>query len=211
MNINPDKIEARLQLTREAEMKDCPPPPGLSSEPNQPAAVLIPLLNDGVEWKILFIKRTQQQEDRHSGQVAFPGGRVDARDPSLEATALREAAEEIGLAPEAVRILGRSCPVTTVTGYQITPIVGLLPWPIPLTLSAAEVEKTLLFPLDWLIDPANHRTELWQSPFQPGTRIPVVFFNEFQGEILWGASARILLDFLEIVQLFPACSGSHQG
>jgi 8-oxo-dGTP pyrophosphatase MutT (NUDIX family) len=211
MIVDPDKIMARLQLTREAEMNDCPPLPGLSSEPNQPAAVLIPLLNDGVGWKILFIKRTQQQEDRHSGQVAFPGGRVDDKDPSLEATALREAAEEIGLAPEAVRILGRSCPVTTVTGYQITPIVGLLSWPVSLTLSAAEVEKTLLIPLDWLTDPNHQRTELWQSPFQPGNRIPVIFFNEYQGEILWGATARILLDFLEIVQLFPAGIDPHQG
>jgi hypothetical protein len=79
--------------------------------------------------------------------------------------------------------------------------VGILPWPVPLVLSTDEVEKTLVIPLDWLVDPANRRTERWQSRSLSGKEIPVIFFDEFGGEVLWGATAQILIDFLELIQL----------
>jgi len=201
MRIDPDKITQLLAQSRTDYVSTCPPLPGVLAETNQPAAVLIPLLKDLETWKILFIKRTVHQNDRHSGQIAFPGGRFDSVDSSLERTALRETYEEIGLNPDSVQILGQSCSMITVTGYEVTPFVGILPWPIPLNLSREEVEKTLLIPLEWLIKPKNHRTELWRPGSAPDIELPVIFYKEFEGEVLWGASAQILVDFLDLVGL----------
>ena len=201
MSIDPQKITALLAQTRDEDPITCPPLPGIQGKANQPAAVLIPLLFDRGEWKILFIKRTKHETDRHSGQIAFPGGRFDKKDPSLMQTALRESAEEIGLDPTSVEILGQSCSMITVTGYEVTPFVGILSWPIGLTLSPEEVEKILLIPITWLADSRNHRIELWTPRTNPDAKLPVIFFNEFDGEVLWGATAQILVDFLDLTQL----------
>lgn len=203
MSIDPQRISVLLAQTRDEDLLTCPPLPGIQTTPNQPAAVLIPILFDQDEWKILFIKRTQHDDDRHSGQIAFPGGRLDKDDPSLQHTALRESAEEIGLDPASVNILGQCCSMITVTGYEVTPFAGILSWPQPLKLSPEEVEKTLLIPIDWLVNPSHHRTELWRSRTNPDSELPVIFFNEFDGEVLWGATAQILVDFLELTQLSP--------
>lgn len=201
MRIDPERISQLLAQTRTDNISTCPPLPGIQAAANQPAAVLIPLIKDLDTWNILFIKRTVHQNDRHSGQIAFPGGRYDTVDSSLEKTALRETKEEIGLNPESVQVLGQSCSMITVTGYEITPYVGTLPWPIPLNLSREEVEKTLLIPLDWLAKPENHRTELWRPGSKPDIELPVIFFKEYDGEVLWGASAQILVDFLDLIGL----------
>lgn len=200
MIIQPDRIAQALARANQQESGDCPPLPGLDHERKQPAAVLIPLLLEDQGWKLLFIKRTHQLHDRHSGQIAFPGGRRESGDATLLDTALREAREEIGLDPGEIRILGQSCTITTVTGYQVTPFVGVLPWPTSLSLSGLEVEKTLTIPLAWLLDPQNRRTVPWQSPQEAGREIPVIFFHEFEGEVLWGATARIVADFLDLIR-----------
>ena len=201
MDIQTDRIRKALALVNEQENQACPPLPAIESGRKLPAGVLIPLLQEAGSWKILFIKRTLQQHDRHSGQIAFPGGRAEPGDQGLLQTALREASEEIGLAPGDIRILGRSCSITTVTDYEVSPFVGLLPWPYPLILSPQEVEKTILIPLDWLNDPNNREIKAWQSPKEPGKDLPVIFYNAYEGEILWGATARIVVDFLEIIQM----------
>jgi 8-oxo-dGTP pyrophosphatase MutT (NUDIX family) len=203
MIIDPEKIRKQLSHSELDNPQTCPPGPEIQPHQTSPAAVLIPLVHDGDIWKLLFIKRTQHLYDRHSGQIAFPGGRMDQNDPSLEFTALRETQEEIGVKPTDVEILGQSCSITTVTDYEINPYVGLLPWPYRITLSTEEVEKTVLIPIDWLADPKNHQFRSWESPFAPGMRLPVVFFNEFEGEILWGATAQIVIDFLELIKYIP--------
>jgi 8-oxo-dGTP pyrophosphatase MutT (NUDIX family) len=203
MSIDPQRISSLLAQTQDQDLKTCPPLPGVQAIQNQPAAVLIPILFDQDQWKILFIKRTKHEEDRHSGQIAFPGGRYDMDDPSMQHTALRETAEEIGLNPGSVEILGRACTIVTVTGYEVSPFAGILAWPQPLRLSPEEVEKILLIPINWLSDPNNHRTELWRSRNNQDSELPVIFFNEFEGEILWGATAQILVDFLDIIQVSP--------
>ncbi len=203
MIIDPESIRQQLKLTRVDSSRTCPPLPGIQIRQTKPAAVLIPMVLDGDIWKFLFIKRTHHNNDRHSGQIAFPGGRADQKDPSLEFTALREAKEEIGINPADVNILGQSCSITTVTDYEISPYVGILPWPYHLNLSEEEVEKTILIPIDWLVDPENHQTKAWESLSAGGVKIPVIYFNEFEGEILWGATAQIVIDFLDLIQMAP--------
>lgn len=200
MSFYPEWIRGQLLKTQNQDPKNCPPLHGINGDLTQPAAVLIPLVQEDGIWKLLFIKRTLHKNDPHGGQIAFPGGRMEKEDSSLLDTALREAREEIGLSPNDVEVLGKSCLITTVTDYKINPYVGILPWPYPLVLSLDEVEKTFLIPLDWLIDPAHRQTRSWQSRSTPGKNLPVIFFNEFEGEILWGATAQIVSDFLELIE-----------
>ncbi len=160
----------------------------------RPAAVLIPLYLENGEWRVLLTERTQAVED-HKGQVAFPGGRVDGGDASRTETALREAEEEIGLRREHVRVLGQLDELLTVTQYRITPVVGLIPWPYHFVLSASELSEVFGVPLKWLADPRNLETQL-RDPLAPGPKVPVYYFH-YPGHIIWGATARMLWNFLE--------------
>jgi 8-oxo-dGTP pyrophosphatase MutT (NUDIX family) len=164
----------------------------------RPAAVLIPLLREGEEWRLLFTRRTSSLAE-HSGQVAFPGGRADFDDPGPEATALREAQEEIGVNPAHVRILGRLHDYLTITNYRVTPVVGVIPWPYPLLPASHEVERVFTIPLAWLANPANHeqRQRILPAPYPS---IPVIYFQPYDQEILWGASARFTLALLEALK-----------
>lgn len=168
----------------------------LPEEP-KPAAVLIPLIWVEPEWHILFTRRNANLPE-HSGQVAFPGGRTDPQDHTPETTALREAWEETGIRPGDVRILGRLPKFLTITNYLVTPVVGQIPWPYPLQPALEEVSRIFTIPLNWLADPQNHeeRQRALPAPFAP---ISVIYFKEYDGEILWGASARFTLTFLNIL------------
>ncbi len=172
--------------------------------PPKPAAVLLPLLRREGEWHLLYIRRSERKRDRHSGQVAFPGGRVEPEDRDIVHTALRETHEEVGIANEHVRLLGRLRPYHTITHYQVTPVVGVIPWPYPLQLQRSEVARTFTIPLRWLGDPRNyelrHRESSPQLPLpEPRPEIPVVYYDEYDGETLWGATARMTLSFLHTV------------
>jgi 8-oxo-dGTP pyrophosphatase MutT (NUDIX family) len=161
------------------------------------AAVLIPFAWWKDEWLLVFTRRAETVE-HHKGQVSFPGGGCEMNESTPEATALREAKEEIGLAPEDVRLLGRMNDFITITRYQVTPIVGVIPWPYQFRPESAEVGRVFTIPLLWLAERAN-----WYE--QPATRkgvshpFPVVRYNPYDGEILWGASARITLDLLKTI------------
>ncbi|MDP9096986.1 MAG: CoA pyrophosphatase, partial [Pseudomonadota bacterium] len=117
-----------------------------------PAAVLV-LIVHGPQPGILLTKRTSTLA-KHAGQVAFPGGRIDPEDPSIEAAALREAYEEVGLPPEQPEVLGRLPDYLTGTGFRISPVLALLPSPVMLTPNPNEVEAIFTLPLDVLLDPA---------------------------------------------------------
>ena len=203
MIIHPEAIKQILSEINREDSRICPPLPGIHPDKTEPAAVLIPLILDEGIWKLLFIKRTHHPEDRHSGQIAFPGGRADQADRTLINTALREAEEEIGIKPADIEILGQTPSFTTVTNYRINPFVGIIPWPFRLRLSEEEVQKTLLIPLDWLNDPAHRQQRTWQPTSHPGVDLPVIFFKEYEGEVLWGATAQIVVDFLDIIRLSP--------
>lgn len=168
---------------------------------HRPAAVLLPLLrgdsivSSASPWHLLFIRRAEHPHDRHSGEVAFPGGRVDPLDPDPVATALREAEEEIGLAPDQVEVLGQLPAFHTVSGYRVTPVVGLIPWPLALRPDPTEVAEVFTLPLDWLREPRHRHTRLWPHPGHPQAR-EVIFFQEREGRRLWGVTAWITVDFL---------------
>ena len=161
------------------------------------AAVLCPLINTTSGWHLLLIKRTNTVAD-HKGQVAFPGGACEPIDESLEDTALRETMEEIGVAPKDVRILGKLRGIVTVSSYSITPIVGTFSWPYSLTPSTKEVSRIFTIPLEWLIDPENQEIRMLN---RLGVEIPVIYFKPFDGEILWGATARMVNNLLDVLEL----------
>ncbi len=175
----------------------------------RPAAVLIPLFFASDEdrqnhnWQVLLTRRTEAVAE-HQGQVAFPGGRADPADLSPESTALREAYEEIGLNPTQVRILGRMNRLRTITNYCVTPIVGVIPWPFPIQMEVVEVSRVFSIPLSWLADPGHHETtyRTVPEPFSSilGSKIhPVIYFQTYQDELLWGVSAEITLNFIRIL------------
>jgi 8-oxo-dGTP pyrophosphatase MutT (NUDIX family) len=163
----------------------------------RPAAVLVPLYVDGGEWNVLFTQRTHLVES-HKGQVSFPGGSVDPTDTSRVDTALREAEEEIGLRRQDVRVLGQLDELLTVTQYHITPIVGMFPWPYNFVLSTAELTAVFGAPLTWLANPANLEVQL-REPMAPGPKVPVYYLH-YQGYTIWGATARMLLNLIDIVR-----------
>jgi 8-oxo-dGTP pyrophosphatase MutT (NUDIX family) len=175
----------------------------------RPAAVLIPLFHQDVEeekkhiWQVLFTRRTNTVAE-HQGQVAFPGGSADLTDNSPEMTALREAQEEIGLDPARVRILGTMNRVWTITNYLVTPVVGVIPWPFPIQLEEIEVSRVFSIPLDWLANPNHHETRYRAIP-SPYSQIlnrefhPVIYFQSYQNELLWGVSAEITLRLINIL------------
>lgn len=165
----------------------------------QCAAVLVPLLRRGGEWHLLYTRRTETVE-HHKGQVSFPGGGCSDGEKTPEETALREAREEIGLEPGAVRVLGRLNDVLTITRYRVSLVVGVIPHPYPFQLAPLEVGRVFTIPLKWLATRAN-----WEEqPFSPeGTPrpFPVITYHPYDGEILWGATARMTLNFLEVLGL----------
>ncbi|HFC09642.1 MAG TPA: CoA pyrophosphatase [Chloroflexi bacterium] len=193
-----DDIRRRLAAYRHPPV-DPYPEAALPGRP-RPAAVLIPLFQHEGAWHTLFIHRAPHPHDPHSGQVAFPGGQQERTDPTLVATALRETEEELGLPPHAVRVLGTLPRHRTVSNFWITPVVGGIPWPLPLHPSQSEVVRFFVVPLAWLRDPAHRETRT--RHLGPGLPpISTTFFQPYEGEVIWGATARIVLTLLKALGL----------
>ncbi|HET9914949.1 MAG TPA: CoA pyrophosphatase [Anaerolineales bacterium] len=159
------------------------------------AAVLIPLVWHDEEWHILYTRRTDTVES-HKGQVSFPGGACDEGEATPEQTALREAEEEIGLDPVNVRVLGRLSNLITITYFRVTPVVGVVTWPAVFRVGEHEVARIFTIPLGWLANPSNR----WEFEMQ-GRKRSLIAYHPYDGELLWGATARMTVDFLKILGL----------
>jgi 8-oxo-dGTP pyrophosphatase MutT (NUDIX family) len=159
------------------------------------AAVLIPLVWHDNEWHLLFTRRTDKVES-HKGQVSFPGGACDEGETTPEQTALREADEEIGLNPDNVRVLGRIANMITITYFRVTPVVGVINWPTVFRVGEHEVARVFTIPLAWLANPINR----WEFTM-PGRNRTLIAYHPYDGELLWGATARMTVDFLKVLGL----------
>jgi 8-oxo-dGTP pyrophosphatase MutT (NUDIX family) len=163
--------------------------------------VLVACFEEGGEARIILTKRPDTMPS-HKGEIAFPGGKFDsAVDNDLRATALREAREEIGLDPALVEIVAELDSIMTVAaGFVLTPFVGLLPARPELTPDPTEVVSVFDVAISELLDDITFREEMWDIPPeldpQAGQDRPIHFF-ELESETVWGATARILVSFLE--------------
>ncbi len=158
------------------------------------AAVLVPLFKKGEDCHLLFTKRSEEVK-YHKGEISFPGGVVDEDDSELISTALREAFEEIGLKESDVQIIGLLDDIVTITKFIVTPIVGLFPYPYPFKVSVAEIAELIEVPLASLLDEdCFSEREIFQ-----GGRKEVVYAYQYEKHIIWGATARILKQFLDLI------------
>lgn len=153
-----------------------------------PAAVLMAIV--ARPRPTLLLTRRTETLSRHAGQVAFPGGRVDPGDAGPVAAALREAEEEVGLAPHLVDVLGLGDPYRTTSGFHITPVIGVIPPDLDLRPHEAEVALVFEAPLDVMLEPANHIEQAveWQGQNRH-------FFEiDWDGERVWGATAAMIVN-----------------
>lgn len=160
------------------------------TEELRPAAVLVPVVRRDAGLTILFTQRTDHLYD-HAGQISFPGGRTEAHDESPAATALRETFEEIGLPQSRVEVLGSLSEYTTVTGYRVTPVVGMVNPPLTLSLDSFEVAEAFEVPLTFFLDPGNHQRNTLQ--YQGRTRH--YYAMPYESRYIWGATAGMLMNF----------------
>jgi 8-oxo-dGTP pyrophosphatase MutT (NUDIX family) len=168
----------------------------LPSEGKSPAAVLVPLLDVDGEPHVLYTRRSRQLT-RHRGQVAFPGGRRHPdEDVDLQATALRETHEEIGVVPADVRLLGALDDIETMTSrFVITPFVGVVPHPYAWRAAPGEVDSIFTVPLRVLAAPETARQETWDFR---GRQVPIDVYP-VNGHVIWGATQRITRNLLHVL------------
>jgi 8-oxo-dGTP pyrophosphatase MutT (NUDIX family) len=160
------------------------------------AAVLVPLIGRAGAVQVLLTQRTAHLSD-HAGQISFPGGRVEPEDATREDTALRETEEEIGLARNRVRVLGRLPHYDIPSGFRITPVVGWIEAPFELTLDAFEVAAVFEAPLTHFLDASRYqrRDYRFRGRHRHYMAIP------FEGRYIWGATAGMLYSFSRLIAM----------
>ena len=179
------------------------------------AAVLVPIVLRGPDFAQSTILLTQRanQMSTHSGQIAFPGGKVDPQDANHQATALREAQEEVGLDPQYVQVIGELPVYVTGTAFWVTPVIALVSPDFELTPNADEVQDVFEVPLSFLMNPAHHRRHAleWQGsqrhwfsmPYQESRLGPNGQSEEIE-RFIWGATAAMLRNFYRFLVVNPA-------
>ncbi len=190
MDLSP-RLERIARLIKPL-LEPAPGPPPQSG--GRPAGVLVPFWDDGARVQVVFTRRSQNLP-HHAGQISFPGGAAEPQDPHLLATALRETAEEIGVAPEQVVVVGRVGEVSTVTGFLVRPFVGLLKQGVRFNPNASEVVRLVFVPLARVLDEGAYTTAEVDYSGARLTRPAVVH----EGEVIWGATYRILLKLREVL------------
>jgi len=151
-------------------------PPEMLGDAVREAAVLVPFLRIDEAWHILYIRRAQFEGDRHSGQVAFAGGDID--------------------------VLGHINHHHTISEFQVRPYVGVMPWPYELSLDDVEVARAFTMPLNWLAQASNYRVEERRHP-ESQRPWPLVYYDLYDGEMLWGATARMTLSLIDLLRFEP--------
>lgn len=153
----------------------------------RPAGVLAPVIRRDEVYHLILTKRSSALK-HHPGQIAFPGGKQDETDTDVVATALREAHEEIGLPPRTVEVLGTLPQHETVTGFQMTPVIGLVTAPFDVVAEPGEVEEVFSVPLEHVLDTAKYgvQSRRWRGQTRAYFAVP------FGPYYIWGATARIL-------------------
>jgi 8-oxo-dGTP pyrophosphatase MutT (NUDIX family) len=171
--------------------------PDMTSPPStalRPAAVLVPLVDRPEGMSILLTQRTAHLS-AHAGQISFPGGRIEDADADAVAAALRETEEEVGLARQHISVIGRLDTYVTGTGFEITPIVGIVAPPFALTIDPFEVAEAFEVPLSFVLDDRNHQRVERES----AGHIRCFFVLPFDGRNIWGATAGILVNLAEVL------------
>ncbi len=173
-------------------------PPGSSRWPEpmreqlsgtlKPAGVLIPIFEREAELSVLLTQRSAELK-HHAGQVSFPGGRMEEQDLSVAATALRETEEEVGIEARHISVLGYLQTMPTITGYAVTPVVGMVSAEAKLAIDPTEVEYTFEVPLSFLLDSRNDIRTEWDTHDR---KVPMVEFR-WEGERIWGATAFMII------------------
>jgi len=159
------------------------------------AAVLLPLFDKNREPHLLFTKRTLTVAT-HKGQISFPGGARDEEDQSLQFTALRETYEEVGVRSGDVEVLGRLDDITTYSSnFVVSPFVAAIPYPYQFNICKAETEYVLEVPISALLD----RSCFTEDAIVRNGVVDPAYFYQYQGNLIWGATARILTQFLDSV------------
>ncbi|MDH3472433.1 MAG: CoA pyrophosphatase [Rhodospirillales bacterium] len=173
-DLNPDLYDPELSLTR--------------------AAVLVPIVRRSPEMTVLLTRRTDHLYD-HAGQISFPGGRIDPGDRDAPMAALRETEEEVGLPRGHVELVGELDTYVTRTGFEVTPLVGLLRPPFPMAPDSFEVAEVFEVPLGFFLDPANRQTH---SRFYKGKERQFYVY-EYGDYYIWGATAGMLVNLTEVL------------
>ena len=187
---------AEAAAIREATRGDHDLNPGMTppSTALRPAAVLVPLIDRAEGMSVLLTQRTQHL-NAHAGQISFPGGRIEESDADATEAALRETEEEVGLTRDHVTVIGRLDTYVTGTGFEITPVVGIVKVPFPLAIDPFEVAEVFELPLSFVLDPNNHRR--MTRDFEQRTR--VFFVLPFENRNIWGATAGMLVNLAEVL------------
>jgi 8-oxo-dGTP pyrophosphatase MutT (NUDIX family) len=160
------------------------------------ASILVPLIPSEDGWQVLFTRRTDTVSD-HKGLVSFPGGAAETTDQGPAETATREAWEEIGLPRGQTRICGYLENILEITGFLVTPVIGIIPWPFEKRYSETEVKRTFTIPLDWLANERNYRNRHYNDRENPALSRDVVFYDEYDGETVWGLTAYITIGLVQ--------------
>jgi 8-oxo-dGTP pyrophosphatase MutT (NUDIX family) len=159
------------------------------------AAVLVPLIDHATGMSVLLTQRTVTMAD-HSGQISFPGGRVDDGDLSPEDTALRETEEEVGIHRAQIEVIGRLTAHDTRTGYYVMPVIGVVDPPLTLSPEPSEVAHIFEVPLDFVLDPANHRLDTYKGD-DSGRKHRAMPYGE---HYIWGLTARVLFELANVLR-----------
>ena len=164
--------------------------------PLTPAGVLIPIFDRPDAGLSVLLTQRSAELKHHAGQISFPGGRMEPGDADIATTALRETHEEVGIPSEQVSVVGYLSPMPTITGYAVTPIVGLVEAAAEPEADHMEVEFVFEVPLSFLLERGNR--SLVERDFQ-GQKVPMFEFHYEQHRI-WGATAMMIVEFINILE-----------